>query len=84
LKASQFIIDETKKNSAVKVNGISYRGDMSGFNWSKVPCTLVELGFMTNPAEDKNLSDPVYLKNLLTNLGDGIMQYVSYKKNEKQ
>ena len=81
LKASEFIIDETKKNASVKVNGISYRGDMSGFNWSKVPCTLVELGFMTNPTEDKNLSDPVYLKNLLTNMADGVMQYASYKEN---
>ncbi|ULT56759.1 N-acetylmuramoyl-L-alanine amidase [Neobacillus drentensis] len=79
LKASQFIMDETRKNSSVKVNGISYRGDMSGFNWSKVPCTLVELGFMTNPTEDKNLSDPIYLKSLLTNIADGILQYASYK-----
>lgn len=80
LKASQLIINETSKNSAVKVNGISYRGDMSGFNWSKVPCTLVELGFMTNPIEDKNLSDQVYLKQLITNVADGIMQYQSYKE----
>jgi N-acetylmuramoyl-L-alanine amidase len=80
LKASQFIIDETTKNNAVKVNGISYRGDMSGFNWSKVPCTLVEMGYMTNPAEDQNMSDPVYQKNLLTNIADGIMDYANYKK----
>ncbi|MCM3729127.1 N-acetylmuramoyl-L-alanine amidase [Neobacillus cucumis] len=79
LKASQFIIDETRKNSSIKVNGLSYRGDMSGFNWSKVPSTLVELGFMTNPTEDKNLSDPLYLKNLLTNIADGILDYASYK-----
>jgi N-acetylmuramoyl-L-alanine amidase len=80
LKASQSIIEETRKNTSVKVNGISYRGDMSGFNWSEVPCTLVELGFMTNPTEDKNLSDPLYLKNLLTNVADGIMQYESSQK----
>jgi N-acetylmuramoyl-L-alanine amidase len=41
LKVSEFIMDETKKNPAVKVNGISYRSDLSGFNWSKVPCTLL-------------------------------------------
>ncbi|MGG3467484.1 N-acetylmuramoyl-L-alanine amidase [Neobacillus pocheonensis] len=80
LKASQLIIDETNKNPALKVNGISYRGDMTGFNWSKVPCTLVEMGFMTNPVEDKNLSDTVYLKKLLNNVADGILDYVSYKE----
>jgi N-acetylmuramoyl-L-alanine amidase len=83
LKASEFIIDKTKNNASVKVNGISYRGDMSGFNWSKVPCTLVELGFMTNPTEDKNLSNPAYLKNLLTNIVDGVMQYASYQEKEE-
>lgn len=83
LRASEFIIDETKKNESVQVNGISYRGDMSGFNWSKVPCTLVELGFMTNPTEDKNLSDPGYLKKLLTNIANGVMQYASFKEKEE-
>ncbi|WP_066067116.1 N-acetylmuramoyl-L-alanine amidase [Neobacillus soli] len=80
LKASQSILDETSKNPAVKVNGISYRGDLSGFNWSKVPTTLVEMGFMSNPNEDRNLSDPVYLKNLMANVADGILQYAGYKK----
>lgn len=80
LKASQLILDETKKNTAVKVNGISYRSDLSGFNWSQVPSTLVEMGFMSNPVEDRNLSDPTYLTNLLSNVADGILQYASLKK----
>lgn len=80
LKASQFILDGVSKNSAINVNGLSYRGDLSGFNWSKVPSTLVEMGFMSNPTEDRNLSDPNYLKKLLSNITDGILQYASYKK----
>jgi N-acetylmuramoyl-L-alanine amidase len=79
LKASQLIIDETKTNASVKVNGVSYRGDLSGFNWAKVPSSLVEMGFMSNPDEDKNLSDPAYLKNLLTNVADGIVEYAGFK-----
>ena len=75
LMASQLILDETKKNPAVKVNGISYRGDLSGFNWSKVPSTLIEMGFMSNPSEDKNLSDTGYLTNLLTSISNGIINY---------
>ncbi|WP_026565583.1 N-acetylmuramoyl-L-alanine amidase family protein [Bacillus sp. UNC41MFS5] len=80
LKASQLILDETIKNPAVKVNGISYRGDLSGFNWSKVPSTLIEMGFMSNPSEDENLSDTVYLTNLLTSISDGIINYSNSNK----
>ena len=80
LQASQLIQNETQKNPAVKVNGISYRGDLSGFNWSQVPSTLIEMGFMSNPTEDKNLSDTGYLTNLLTNIADGIMIYSSSKQ----
>ncbi|MEH7130618.1 N-acetylmuramoyl-L-alanine amidase [Neobacillus drentensis] len=81
LQASQLILNETQKNPAVKVNGISYRGDLSGFNWSQVPSTLIEMGFMSNPTEDKNLSDTAgYLTNLLTNIADGIMLYSSHKQ----
>ncbi|ETI69128.1 N-acetylmuramoyl-L-alanine amidase family protein [Neobacillus vireti] len=80
LKASELILAETKKNTSVKVNGISYRSDLSGFNWSQVPSTLIEMGFMSNPVEDRNLSDPTYLTNLLSNVADGILQYASLKK----
>ena len=38
--------------------GIQERSDFTGFNWADVPVILVELGFMTNPVEDRLLSRP--------------------------
>jgi N-acetylmuramoyl-L-alanine amidase len=35
--------------------GISEHTDFTGFNWADVPVILVELGFMTNPVEDREL-----------------------------
>ena len=35
--------------------GIRERSDFTGFNWADVPVILVELGFMTNPVEDRAL-----------------------------
>lgn len=80
LKASQFIMDEVKRSGGIKVNGISFRGDLSGFNWSKVPTTLIELGFMTNPDEDKKLSDPAYITSLMTKIAEGTLQYANHKQ----
>jgi N-acetylmuramoyl-L-alanine amidase len=36
--------------------GIGERSDFTGFNWADVPVLLVELGFMTNPGEDRQLA----------------------------
>jgi len=77
LLISQKIVEELKKEQSTNVKGISYRDDLTGFNWSKVPVTLIELGFMTNPEEDQKLSDPQYLTNLLMKIADGIDRYSS-------
>ncbi|WP_286138576.1 N-acetylmuramoyl-L-alanine amidase [Bacillus sp. AFS055030] len=77
LLASQNIIEEVKNEQSTNVKGISYRDDLTGFNWSKVPVTLIELGFMTNPEEDRKLSDQNYLTNLLMKIADGIDRYRS-------
>src|SRR5215212_1745479 len=36
--------------------GIVRRSDITGFNWSDVPVVLTEVGFLTNPSEDRRLS----------------------------
>ena len=38
--------------------GIQERSDFTGFNWADVPVILVEMGFMTNPSEDRALARP--------------------------
>ena len=54
LQISQMIVNKMRENQQVKVNGIKFRDDLSGFNWAKVPGVLLELGFMSNYEEDKN------------------------------
>ncbi len=49
---------------------------MSGFNWSKVPTVIVEMGLMSNPAEDRLLSDPSYQGKLAQGMADGVMNYL--------
>ncbi|SDY59438.1 N-acetylmuramoyl-L-alanine amidase [Bacillus sp. 166amftsu] len=75
LQVSQIIVEKMKENSQVKVNGIKFRDDLSGFNWSKVPGVLLELGFMSNPEEDQKLSDKQYLEALLQSVTESIEEY---------
>ncbi|MDE7553069.1 N-acetylmuramoyl-L-alanine amidase [Bacillus tropicus] len=75
LQISQTIVNKMRENQQVKVNGIKFRDDLSGFNWSKVPGVLLELGFMSNPEEDKKLSDPQYVNSLLQSVTDSVDEY---------
>ena len=75
LQISQTIVNKMRENHQVKVNGIKFRDDLSGFNWSKVPGVLLELGFMSNHEEDKKLSDPQYVNSLLQSVADSVDEY---------
>jgi N-acetylmuramoyl-L-alanine amidase len=52
--------------------GVVEHSDMTGFNWSKVPVILVEMGFLSNPTEDKLLSSEDYESKLAEGLCNGI------------
>lgn len=58
-----------------KVNGVFERDDLTGFNWSKVPVVLVEMGFMSNYNEDEMMSNPKYQGKMMQSIADGVEEY---------
>ncbi|MED4600326.1 N-acetylmuramoyl-L-alanine amidase CwlD [Paenibacillus validus] len=46
----------------------------------KIPSALVEVGFLSNPAEAKQLGDPTYQKKVAASIYQGIIRYYSGEK----
>ena len=60
--------------------GIVARSDITGFNWANVPAVLPELGFLTNPREDRLLNSPAYEQRAAVGLERGIRAFVPPRK----
>ena len=56
--------------------GIQERSDFTGFNWADVPVILVELGFMTNPVEDRALAREAVRARAALGLCRGTLAYL--------
>ena len=69
------ILKQKLQDNNVKVNGIFERSDITGFNWSRVPVVILEMGFMSNYNEDKMLSDPSYQKLLMECVSQSVDKY---------
>ena len=78
-KFSRTLLSEYIKATGAKNRGVSYRDDLTGTNWSKVTNTLIELGFMSNPAEDRKMSTPEYQAKMVNGMVNGIEKYLREK-----
>jgi N-acetylmuramoyl-L-alanine amidase len=57
-RAASLVQPELVRALGFPDRGISEHTDFTGFNWADVPVILVEVGFMTNPVEDRALERP--------------------------
>lgn len=55
--------------------GVLQDDSMTGINWCKIPVTIVEMGFMSNPDEDRKMADPSFQALIAQGLANGIDAY---------
>lgn len=72
-RCGTIVLDTLVKNVHMKNRGVVIHSDMTGFNWSKVPVILVEMGFLSNVTEDRLLSSEGYENEIAKGLATGIV-----------
>ena len=75
-RAARLVQRETHAALGFPDRGLQERSDFTGFNWADVPVVLVEMGFMTNPTEDRLLATPVYQRRAAVGLCRGALRFV--------
>jgi N-acetylmuramoyl-L-alanine amidase len=75
-RAARIVQREVRAALGFPDRGLQERSDFTGFNWSDVPVILVELGFMTNPTEDRLLATTAYQRRAALGLCRGTLRFL--------
>lgn len=67
-KLSSCLLKSYCKKTKIRNRGLVARDDLTGTNWSKIPVSLIEMGFLSNPSEDRKMQK----SNFQTKMAKGI------------
>ncbi len=74
-RLSDSILKHMKQETGTARGHIWETDTMTGINWSRVPVTIVELGYQSNPDEDRKLASDAYQDSLVLGIAAGLDEY---------
>jgi N-acetylmuramoyl-L-alanine amidase len=75
-RAARMVQAEVVRALGFPDRGTAERSDLTGFNWADVPSVLAELGFLTNPTEDRMLARRSHRRRAAVGLCRGVLRFV--------
>ena len=75
-QAAEIILQEVVAQTGAQNRGLVQREDLTGFNWSQVPCILIEMGFLSNSEEESLLATEEYRQKIAMGIASGVYHWV--------
>lgn len=73
--AAESVLSAFVETTGARNLGLSERSDQTGFNWSTVPVINIEMGHMSNAAEDEKLASDAYQQLCAEGIAEGLVRY---------
>ncbi len=75
-KLSKLVLDNVINTTGGVNKGVTRTDTMSGINWCTVPTTIIEMGFLSNPEEDRLLATDSYQEKIVDGIVQGIEEFL--------
>lgn len=75
---SRLILDEFCAQTGIDQCKMREMDDMTGTNWSLIPTTIVEMGFLSHPTDDRLMATDYFRQEAAIGIANGIDAYVAW------
>ena len=72
---SELVLDAFCKQTGIKQLNVREMDNMTGTNWSEVPTTIVEMGFLSNKSDDCLMATDYFRQEAAVGIADGLDAY---------
>ena len=77
-KLSRFVLDEFCAQTGVVKQNVREMDNMTGTNWSRVPTTILEMGFLSNVNDDKLMASDYFHRYAAKGVANGLDAYFAW------
>ena len=77
-KLSHFVLDEFCAQTGVVKQNVREMDNMTGTNWSRVPTTILEMGFLSNVNDDKLMASDYFHRYAAKGVANGLDAYFTW------